>query len=149
MIIFIIEVIIGKKITLPIKECDLKILVVDDMLSMRQVLMHMLRNLGYKHLDEASNGIEALKKLRAKDYDLLITDLHMPNLDGKQLLEKVRSDNKLASLPVLMVSCEDDRKKITDIIASKVNGFIIKPFNIDMLEKNLKRVIKKSQLVRT
>lgn len=127
----------------------MKILVVDDMLSMRQVMMHMLRSLGYSQLDEATNGIQALKKLRSSDYDLLITDLHMPNLDGKQLLEKVRSDKRLVNLPVLMVSCEDDRKKITDIIASKVNGFIIKPFNIDMLEKNLKRVIKHSQLART
>lgn len=127
----------------------MKILVVDDMFSMRQVLMHMLGGLGYTHLDEAANGIEALKKLRAKDYDLLITDLHMPNLDGKQLLEKVRSDKRLVTLPVLMVSCEDDRKKITDIITSKVDGFIIKPFNIEMLEKNLKRVIKKAQLARS
>ena len=127
----------------------MKILVVDDMFSMRQVLMHMLGGLGYTHLDEAANGIEALKKLRANDYDLLITDLHMPNLDGKQLLEKVRGDKRLVNLPVLMVSCEDDRKKITDIITSKVDGFIIKPFNIEMLEKNLKRVIKKGQLARS
>mgnify|MGYP002700352004 CR=1 FL=1 len=115
----------------------MKVLVVDDMLSMRQVMMQMLRSLGYNNLDEAVSGLEALKKLREQDYDLLITDLHMPNLDGKQLLEKVRHDKKLANLPVLMISSEDDKKQITDLIAAKVSGFIVKPFNMNILRKHL------------
>ncbi len=115
----------------------MKVLVVDDMLSMRQVMMQMLRSLGYNNLDEAVNGLEALKKLREQDYDLLITDLHMANLDGKQLLEKVRYDKKLANLPVLMVSSEYDKKLVTDLIAAKVTGFIVKPFNINILRKHL------------
>ena len=115
----------------------MKILVVDDMPSMRQVMVHMLRSLGHNSLDEAANGVEALKKLRAQDYDLLITDLHMPNLDGKQLLTKVRDDKRLASLPVLMVSCEDDKKQVTDLIKAKVTGFIVKPFNANILRKHI------------
>jgi len=115
----------------------MKILVVDDMPSMRQVMMHMLRSLGHDNVDEASNGVEALKKLRIRDYDLLITDLHMPNLDGRQLLEKVRSDKKLANLPVLMVSCEDDKQQIKGVISAKVTGFIVKPFNANILRKHL------------
>lgn len=115
----------------------MNILVVDDMRSMRQVMMAMLRSLGHNNLGEAENGVEALKKLRIGDYNLLITDLHMPNLDGKQLLEKVRNDRKLACLPVLMVSCEDDKKQITDLISAKVTGFIVKPFNVDTLRKHI------------
>ncbi|MBL4941444.1 MAG: response regulator [Colwellia sp.] len=115
----------------------MKILVVDDMLSMRKVMMKMLRSLGHNNLDEATNGLEALQKLRTQDFDLLITDLHMPNLDGKQLLEKVRHDNKLADLPVLMVSCEDNKTKITELVAAKVTGFIVKPFNTHILRQHI------------
>jgi len=132
---------------LPTKGFEMKILVVDDMPSMRQVMIHMLRSLGYDRLDEAANGVEALKKLRAQDFDLLITDLHMPNLDGKQLLEKVRSDKKLADLPVLMVSCEDDKKQITDLISAKVTGFIVKPFNASILRKHLDWIKEEIQTV--
>lgn len=125
----------------------MKILVVDDMLSMRQVMMHMLRDLGFYQLDEATNGVEALKKLRTQEYDLLITDLHMPNLDGRQLLEKVRTDKVLADLPVLMVTCEDDKKQVTDLIASKVTGFIIKPFNSSTLQKHLDWIKKNHHVI--
>jgi two-component system, chemotaxis family, chemotaxis protein CheY len=125
----------------------MKILVVDDMPSMRQVILHMLRGLGHSSLDEATNGVEALKKLRAQNYDLLITDLHMPNLDGKQLLEKVRSDKRLADLPVLMVSCEDDKKQITELIKAKVTGFIVKPFNTDILRKHIDWIKEDIQIV--
>ena len=72
----------------------MRILVVDDMSSMRNVMVHMLINLGYNQTDEASSGLQALKMLRLDNYELLITDLHMPNLDGEQLLRKVRGGIK-------------------------------------------------------
>lgn len=116
----------------------MKILVVDDMTSMRHVMLHMLASLGHYDNDEAVNGLQALKMLKTKHYDLLITDLHMPNLDGKQLLDKVRHDKNLARLPVLMVSCEDDKAIIMDLIAEKVTGFMVKPFNLQTLKKQLR-----------
>ena len=115
----------------------MKILVVDDMPSMRQVMLHMLTSLGHNDPDEASCGLHALKMLRLNDYDLLITDLHMPNLDGEQLLSKIRQDKKLHNLPVLMVSCEDDKAKIMTLIAGEVTGFMVKPFNCNTLKKQL------------
>ncbi len=115
----------------------MKILVVDDMSSMRGVMMQMLASLGHNETDEAANGLQALKLLRKNNYDLLITDLHMPNLDGQQLLEKVRHDKKLHDLPVLMVSCEDDKKIVKDLIAGQVTGFMVKPFNLNTLKKQL------------
>ena len=125
----------------------MKILVVDDMSSMRGVLLHMLASLGHRDADEADNGLAALKMLRDKHYDLLITDLHMPNLDGKQLLTKVRQDEKLKNLPVLMASCEDDRKIVMSLIAEQVNGFMVKPFNIDTLKKQLFLVAKGKTII--
>lgn len=125
----------------------MKILVVDDMASMRGVMVHMLASLGHRDADEAECGLTALKMLRNKHYDLLITDLHMPNLDGKQLLTKVRQDEKLKHLPVLMASCEDDREIVMSLIAEQVSGFMVKPFNINTLKKQLSLLAKSKQLL--
>ena len=119
------------------KDLWMKVLVVDDMASMRQVMKHMLVKLGHETPDEAGCGVQALKMLRTNDYDLLITDLHMPNLDGEQLLKKVRQDIRLHSLPVLMVSSEDDKTKIMAVIAGEVTGFMVKPFDLATLRKQL------------
>ncbi len=115
----------------------MKILVVDDMASMRHVMLHMLKSIGYEQNDEAANGKQALQLLRKKKYDLLITDYHMPQINGIQLLKYIRKEKELSSLPVLMVTCEDQKKEIESIIAAKVNGFIIKPFNTNTLNKQL------------
>ena len=118
----------------------MKILVVDDMASMRHVILHMLRDLGHVDCDEAIDGLQALSLLYKNHYDLLITDLHMPKLDGKQLLEKVRSESELSKIPVLMISTEDECSKIKEIIAAKVTGFIVKPFNYNTLEKKIHKI---------
>ncbi|WP_042152359.1 MULTISPECIES: response regulator [unclassified Pseudoalteromonas] len=120
----------------------MKILVVDDMASMRHVILHMLRDLGHVDCDEAIDGLQALSLLYKNHYDLLITDLHMPKLDGKQLLEKVRSESELSKIPVLMISTEDECSKIKEIIAAKVTGFIVKPFNYNTLEKKIHKIDK-------
>ena len=118
----------------------MKILVTDDMPSMRHVMMHMLRSLGYQDIDEAVDGAQAFTMLAKKEYDLLITDLNMPKLDGKSLLKKIREHKTLKNLPVLMVTCEDDSNKVKEIIASKVDGFIIKPFNLRTLKTQLQKM---------
>ena len=115
----------------------MKILIVDDMPSMRGVMMKMLSSLGYNNLGEANNGLQALAKLRLDNFDLVITDLHMPNLDGEQLLKKIREDEFLQHMPVLMMSCEDDKNKIMSLINSDVTGFMVKPFDITTLKKQL------------
>ena len=124
----------------------MKILVVDDMASMRKVILRMLNSLGHSYNDEAKNGIEALSMLRSNKYDLLITDLYMPNLDGQQLLSKVRHDDNLHDLPVLMMSSEDDKEKIINLIKEQVTAFMRKPFNINTLEKQLNWIINESPI---
>jgi two-component system chemotaxis response regulator CheY len=115
----------------------MKILVVDDMTSMRHIMIHMLQSIGYEENDEAVNGRQALQLIRKNKYDLLITDYHMPKINGIQLLKLIRSDKELFNLPVLMVTCEDQKNEIESIIAAKVNGFIIKPFNTNTLKKQI------------
>ena len=118
----------------------MKILVVDDMMTMRHVITHMLRDLGYTSIDEACDGMQALQMINKKVYDLVITDFYMPNLDGQQLLKKIRSQKETQDLPVLMVSCVDNKEKIKAIIACKVTGFIVKPFCSNTLKNKLNRI---------
>jgi len=118
----------------------MKVLVVDDMAAMRHVMMNMLRHVGFEHLDEAVDGFQALGMLKNASYDLVITDLNMPKMDGQQLLKSIRNDQKLKDTPVIMVTCENDKKKVQQALLEKVSGFILKPFNLQTLEKQLSRL---------
>lgn len=118
----------------------MKILVVDDMPLMRHVLINMLRQLDYKNIVEATDGQQALKILRQQKFDLVITDLHMPKVDGVDLLDNIRHDQALVDLPVIMVTCEDNADTVKQVIKAKVSGFIIKPFNMNVLSAQLNRL---------
>lgn len=118
----------------------MKILVVDDMPLMRHVLINMLRKLNYKDIVEATDGLQALKILQNQIFDLVITDLHMPKMDGITLLDNIRKDAELANLPVLMVTCEDSSSTVKKAINAKVSGFIVKPFNMNVLSAQLTRL---------
>ena len=120
----------------------MRILMVDDMISMRHVMLHMLRSLGHTDVDEAADGLQAFSLLNKNSYDLLITDYHMPKMDGRQLLKSIRSSEKLADLPVLMISCESEKRRVKAIISCDVTDFIIKPFNLQTLELKIKNVEK-------
>jgi two-component system chemotaxis response regulator CheY len=117
-----------------------KILVVDDMTSMRHVMIGMLRKLGYEDIDEATDGLRALQLLSNKNYDLVISDLNMPHVDGLGLLNEIRSRPKLKHLKLVMVTCENGRERVQQVLLHKVDGFIIKPFCLATLEKQLKRI---------
>ena len=118
----------------------MKVLVVDDMPLMRHVLINMLRKLNFDKITEATDGKQALALMQKQEFDLVITDLHMPKMDGKTLLTQIREDLILSDTPVLMVTCEDNKQSIKEIIAAKVDGFIIKPFNLNTLENQLKKI---------
>ena len=118
----------------------MKILVVDDMPLMRHVLINMLRQLDYKVIVEATDGLQALNILQNQMFDLVITDLHMPKMDGITLLDNIRKYAELKNLPVLMVTCEDSSSTVKKAINAKVSGFIVKPFNMNVLSAQLTRL---------
>lgn len=120
----------------------MKILVVDDMPLMRHVLINMLRRLDFDDITEATDGNQAIELLGKQHFDLVITDLHMPKMDGKCLLMQMRDSPDFHNIPVLMVTCEDSKQTVTDMISAKVNGFIIKPFCLNTLNKQLSRIVK-------
>ncbi|TMP27587.1 two-component system response regulator [Pseudoalteromonas rubra] len=118
----------------------MKILVVDDMTSMRHVMIGMLRRLGFTDIDEATDGKRALELLGIKSYQLVISDLNMPHVDGLALLHEIRSRPALKDLKLLMVTCENGRDRVQQVLLQKVDGFVIKPFSLATLEKQFKKM---------
>ena len=118
----------------------MKILIVDDFATMRRVIKNLLRGLGYEHFDEAADGTEALKKLNSNNYDFVVTDWNMPNMNGLQLLEAIRNTDRLAHIPVLMVTAEQKRDQIVAAARAGVNGYIVKPFTGETLLKKLEKI---------
>ncbi len=121
----------------------MKILVVDDFSTMRRIIKNLLKELGFKHIEEADDGSTALPKLREGDFDLLITDWNMPGMQGIDLLKAVRADPKLARLPVLMVTAESKREQIVEAAQAGVNGYIVKPFTAATLKEKLERIFER------
>lgn len=119
---------------------DMKFLVVDDFSTMRRIIKNLLADLGYNNISEADDGKTALPMLQGGGYDFLITDWNMPGMPGIELLKAVRADDKLAKLPVLMVTAEAKREQIIEAAQAGVNGYVIKPFTAVTLKEKLDKI---------
>ena len=121
----------------------MKILVVDDFSTMRRIIKNLLRDLGFTNCDEADDGATAWPKLQAGEYDFVVTDWNMPGMTGIDLLKAVRADERLSSLPVLMVTAEAKREQIVAAAQAGVNGYIVKPFTAGTLKEKLDRIFER------
>ena len=97
---------------------NLKFLVVDDFSTMRRIVKNLLQELGYSDITEADDGNTALPLLKGGAFDILITDWNMPGMPGLDLLKAVRADERLAKLPVLMLTAEAKREQIIEAAKS-------------------------------
>jgi two-component system chemotaxis response regulator CheY len=120
---------------------DAKILLVDHLAAMRWVMANLLHELGLEQIEHAEDGEKALAQLQQGGFDLLITDWNMPGMDGLTLLKRVREDNELSGLPVLMVASETRRNKIVEAIELGVDGYIVKPFTGPKLKAALEKIL--------
>lgn len=121
----------------------MKILIVDDFSTMRRIIKNLLRDLGFNNTLEADDGLTALPILQAGGIDFLITDWNMPGMQGIDLLKTVRADEKLASLPVLMVTAETKREQIIEAAQAGVNGYIVKPFTAATLKEKIEKIFER------
>lgn len=124
---------------------DLKtmtILVVDDMKSMRLTLRKMLRNLEIgKELLFADNGKSGLNVLKTSSCDLLIVDWNMPEMNGSQMLERLRRDKDIRDIPVIMVTAENERDIVAEAAEHEVEGYLLKPLTLASLDTKIKGVV--------
>ena len=119
---------------------DMNILIVDDFSTMRRIIRNLLRDLGFNNSQEADDGNTALSMLQNGHYDFLVTDWNMPGMTGIDLLKAVRADEKLAALPVLMVTAEANREQIIEAAQAGVNGYIVKPFTAVTLKEKISKI---------
>jgi len=118
----------------------MKILIVEDELVTRALLKRLLGNMSLQVV-EAGDGLEALEKLESEDPDLLLTDLQMPGLSGRMLIQTVRASKEHRLLPIVCMSAVKDKQEIVDVLALGIQGYILKPINTAELNERIRRVI--------
>lgn len=121
----------------------IKILVVDDFPTMRRIVKNLLKDLGFDNVDEAEDGVMALEKLRNGNFEFVLSDWNMPNMDGLVMLKEIRADANLAHLPVLMVTAEAKKENIIAAAQAGASGYVVKPFTAATLEEKLNKIFEK------
>jgi two-component system, chemotaxis family, chemotaxis protein CheY len=116
------------------------ILAVDDSAAMRQLLSFTLKNAGYEVI-EAVDGTDALEKTAARDFDLVLTDQNMPNLDGIGLTRKLRESPAFKATPILILTTESSDQMKQAGRAAGATGWLVKPFDPEQLLATVKRVL--------
>ncbi len=119
----------------------MQILVVDDYQTMRRITGNYLRQLEFANIDEASDGGDALTKLRQKKYQLIISDWNMQPMTGIQLLQQVRATAELKHIPFIMVTAENKRENVIAAKEAGVSNYIVKPFTVETLKGKLASVL--------
>ena len=127
---------------------DLKILVVDDMPTMRKILISTLTKIGYTNITEADDGSSAwpiIEQALGTDapYEFIISDWNMPEMSGIELLEKVRNHEELKPLPFLMVTAETEQSNVVNAVKAGVSNYVIKPFTEDSLKEKITKIFEK------
>jgi two-component system chemotaxis response regulator CheY len=122
---------------------ETRILVIDDMPSIRDLVKNTLRSMGYKNFQEAADGeegLQILEKLNSGDQSiqLVISDWNMPKLKGLDLLKQVRATPKWVNLPFVLLTSESERDQVTEAVLAGVSQYIVKPFSAKIFEDKLK-----------
>ena len=124
-----------------LEEHGLRVLVVDDSSMARNHIARVLNSLGIEHIDHAADGVEALECIAEHLYDFVITDYNMPHMDGKELIDHIRHDSSQTSLPVLMVTSEEDDNRLSAVQQSGVSAICDKPFEPSVVRHLVKRIV--------
>ena len=116
------------------------ILAVDDSASMRQMVAFTLKGAGHDVV-EAADGVDALSKAKTRKFDLVISDVNMPNMDGITLIRELRSLPAFRFTPILMLTTENTADKKQEGKSAGATGWIVKPFNPDQLLATIRKVL--------
>ena len=124
---------------------ETKILVVDDMLTMRKIVIKICKELGFSSLVEAEDGAKALAVLQEANppVGLIISDWNMPNVSGLDFLKRVRSDARFSKVPFIMVTAESEQGQVIEAIKAGVSNYVVKPFTSDQMKEKIEAVHKK------
>ncbi|MBL8772016.1 MAG: response regulator [Phenylobacterium sp.] len=115
----------------------MNVLVVDDYKTMVRIVRGLLEQLGFRNIDDATDGPTALELIRSKPYGLILSDWNMQPMTGLELLQAVRADPRTESVPFVMVTAEAKTENVIAARKAGVNNYIIKPFNLAVLKQKL------------
>lgn len=123
----------------------MRILIVDDSSTMRRIIGNVVMQLGFakEDFDEAEDGVKAWKLLCESTYDVILTDWNMPNMNGLDLVKKVRAEGGHQKTPIIMITTEGGKSEVITALKAGVNNYIVKPFNAEVLKEKLDGVLKK------
>lgn len=121
----------------------LKVLVVDDQNSVRQMTRMSLEQIGIRHIHEAENGRQALETASLQPLDLIISDFNMPEMDGLSLLRAVRGHPVARKVPFILLTGRGDRELVVTAAQAGVNNYLVKPFTADTLRAKIEQVMGK------
>ena len=121
----------------------IKVLVVDDQNSVRQMTRMALEEIGFRHIHEAENGVRAMETAAVQPLDLIISDYNMPEMDGLGLLRAVRGHPVARKVPFIMLTGRGDRELVVKAAQAGVNNYLVKPFTSAILRDKIEAVIGK------
>jgi two-component system, chemotaxis family, chemotaxis protein CheY len=110
-----------------------RLLIVDDSKVMRDMVAACLRPIGEISFEFAGSGLEAIERLALAGYDLVVLDLNMPDVGGIEVIEFIRSQDKLRALPILVVTTRGDDQSRSRVLEAGASGFLAKPFAPDQI----------------
>jgi two-component system chemotaxis response regulator CheY len=120
---------------------NLKILAVDDSPTMRRIIINTLKRAGFSDVVEATDGKDALAKMKVEDINFIITDWNMPEMDGLSFVTNLRSNNEYSKMPILMVTTRSVKDDIIEAMKAGVNSYIVKPFTPDTLKEKILQIL--------
>jgi two-component system, chemotaxis family, chemotaxis protein CheY len=120
---------------------SINVLIVDDYKTMLRIIRNLLKQLEFDNVEEATDGAEALQKLRAGNYGLVISDWNMAPMTGLDLLKEVRADARLKDLPFIMITAESKTENVVAAKQAGVSNYIVKPFNAETLKEKIEKVM--------
>lgn len=119
----------------------MRIMLIDDSKTMRNIQKSVLKQLGYTELEEACDGQDALSKVSAFKPDLCLVDWNMPTMDGLTFVKKFRETDK--TTPLIMVTTEAEKTRVIEAIKAGVNNYVVKPFTPDLLSERITETLSK------
>ncbi|MEL6795601.1 MAG: response regulator [Planctomycetota bacterium] len=120
----------------------MKIMLIDDSKTMRNIQKSVLSQLGYTQIEEACDGQDALSKVGAFAPDLLLVDWNMPNMDGLTFVKRYRQTDR--TTPIIMVTTESEKSRVIEAIKAGVNNYVVKPFTPDVLSQRISETVSKA-----
>ncbi len=121
-----------------------KIIFVEDSPTMRRIIMNSLTKIGFQDVMEAENGVDALEKIGDSEFDMIITDWNMPEMNGEELVKELRGRDKYKDTPILMVTTRGMQDDVMNAIKMGVNGYVVKPFTPEVLKKKISEIFSAS-----